>query len=88
LYVKGNKNHHWEQNILYSTEQYQQLREQFVSDRMSYIVLRDCWCNITVLNVHWNVDWNFQASLSENTDAEWQQLCSHLLLGNPIIAVL
>jgi hypothetical protein len=27
-------------------------REEFVSDRMSYIVLRGCWCNIIVLNVH------------------------------------
>jgi len=27
-------------------------RVDFVSDRMSYIVLRDRWCNIIVLNVH------------------------------------
>ena len=27
-------------------------RVGFVSDRVSYIVLRDCWCNIIVLNVH------------------------------------
>jgi len=26
--------------------------EDFVSDRMSYIVLRGRWCNIIVLNVH------------------------------------
>jgi len=25
---------------------------EFVSDRMSYAVLRGCWCNIIVLNVH------------------------------------
>ena len=25
---------------------------EFVSDRMSYIVLRGRWCNIIVLNVH------------------------------------
>jgi hypothetical protein len=24
----------------------------FVSDRMSYIDLRGCWCNIILLNVH------------------------------------
>jgi hypothetical protein len=24
----------------------------FVSDRMSYITLRGCWCLITVLNIH------------------------------------
>jgi hypothetical protein len=27
-------------------------RVKFVSDRMSYIILRGCWCNIIVLNVH------------------------------------
>jgi hypothetical protein len=27
-------------------------RLEFVNDRMSYIVLRDRWCNIMVLNVH------------------------------------
>ena len=27
-------------------------RVEFVSDRMLYIVLRGCWCNIIVLNVH------------------------------------
>ena len=27
-------------------------RVEFVSDRMSYIVLRGRWCNIVVLNVH------------------------------------
>ena len=25
---------------------------EFVSDRMSYIVLRDCWCTIIVPNMH------------------------------------
>jgi exonuclease III len=27
-------------------------RVEFVSDRMSYTIVRDCWCNIVVLNVH------------------------------------
>jgi hypothetical protein len=27
-------------------------RVEFVSDRMSYIILRGLWCNIIVLNVH------------------------------------
>ena len=27
-------------------------RVEFVSDRVSYIVLRGLWCNIIVLNVH------------------------------------
>ena len=42
----------WEQDYLYITIQHQQLKRfEFVSDRMSYTVLRGCWCNI-VLNVH------------------------------------
>jgi hypothetical protein len=27
-------------------------RIEFVSDRMSYFILRGCWCDIIVLNVH------------------------------------
>jgi hypothetical protein len=27
-------------------------REEFVSDRMTYMILRGCWCHIIVLNVH------------------------------------
>jgi hypothetical protein len=27
-------------------------RVEFVSDRVLYIILRGCWCNIIVLNVH------------------------------------
>ena len=27
-------------------------KAEFVGDRMSHIVLRGCWCNIIVLNVH------------------------------------
>jgi hypothetical protein len=27
-------------------------RVEFVSDRKSYIILRGCWCNIIVVNVH------------------------------------
>jgi hypothetical protein len=27
-------------------------RVEFISGRMSYIILRGCWCNIIVLNVH------------------------------------
>jgi hypothetical protein len=27
-------------------------RVEFVNDRMSYVLLRGCWCHIIVLNVH------------------------------------
>jgi hypothetical protein len=36
----------------YMRESYQQLGEEFISDRMSYIILSGRWCNIIVLNVH------------------------------------
>jgi hypothetical protein len=42
----------WEQGFLYITELYQQLRVEFVTDRVSYIVLRGRSCNIIVLTVH------------------------------------
>jgi hypothetical protein len=35
-------------------------RVEFVSDRMSYIILRGCWCYIIVLNV--------QAPTEDNSD--------------------
>jgi hypothetical protein len=41
------------QDVLYITETYQQLkRVEFVSDMMSYILLRDNWCDNIVLNAH------------------------------------
>jgi hypothetical protein len=27
-------------------------RVEFISDRMSYMILRGCWCHIIVLNIH------------------------------------
>jgi hypothetical protein len=45
LYRKGNKNHEL-------GESYQQLRVEFVRDRMSYIILRGRRCHIIVQNVH------------------------------------
>jgi hypothetical protein len=27
-------------------------RVEFVSDRMSYIILSGCWCHVIVLNIH------------------------------------
>jgi exonuclease III len=27
-------------------------RAEFINDRMSYVILRGCWCDIIVLNVH------------------------------------
>jgi hypothetical protein len=39
-------------------------RVEFVSDRMSYIILRGRWCNIIVLNVH---------APAEEDDIKWEQ---------------
>ena len=43
----------WEQNSLYTTRVVSSVRRvEFVSNRVSCIVLRGCWCKIIVLNVH------------------------------------
>jgi hypothetical protein len=53
FYGKRNQNH--ELGTVFSV--YKRIvsaakREQFVSDRMSYTILRGCWCDIIVLNFH------------------------------------
>jgi hypothetical protein len=42
----------WEQVFLHQRIASAVKRLEFVSDRISYIVLRGRWCNIIVLNVH------------------------------------
>jgi len=48
-------------------------RTEFVSDRMSYIVLRGRWCNIIVLNVH--------APSEEKSDESKVSFCQELEQG-------
>ena len=56
FYGKGNENHQLGRAFIVRHRISTAARAEFVSDRMSYIVLRDCWFNIIVLNVHRNVD--------------------------------
>jgi len=42
----------WEQDFLHHTIISAVRREEFVSDRISCIVLRGRWCNVIVLNMH------------------------------------
>jgi len=45
-------------------------RVEFISDRMSYIVPRGCWCDINVLSVH--------AASEEKSDDSENSLCEEL----------
>ena len=52
FYRKGNKNHHLGTGFFVHHRIVSAVkRVEFVSDRVSYIVLRGCWCNIIALNV-------------------------------------
>jgi hypothetical protein len=53
FYGKGNENHELGIGSFVHTGMISAVkRVESVSDRMSYILLRGCWCDIIVLNVH------------------------------------
>jgi hypothetical protein len=51
-YGKGNASHQLGTGLVHQRIASAIKRAEFVCDRMSYIVLRGCWCNIIVLNTH------------------------------------
>ena len=68
-------------------------RVEFISDRMSYIVLRGRWCNIIVLNVHASSEEKSDSS-KDSFYAELEQVLDHfpkyrikIILGdfNPVV---
>jgi len=53
FYGKGNKSHHLGTGFFVHHRTLSAVKSiQFISDRMSYIVLRGRWNNIILLNVH------------------------------------
>jgi endonuclease/exonuclease/phosphatase family metal-dependent hydrolase len=53
LYGKGNVNHQLETEFFVHNRIISAVtRVEFDSERMSYIILKGCWCDIIVLNVH------------------------------------
>jgi hypothetical protein len=53
FYGKGNENHELGTGFfIYKRIISAVKRVEFVSDRMSYIILKGCWCDIIVVNVH------------------------------------
>jgi len=52
VYGKGNENHHLGTRVFVHHRNVSAAkRVEFLSDRVSYTVLRGLWCNIIVLNV-------------------------------------
>jgi hypothetical protein len=56
-------------------------RVEFVSDRMSYIILRDRWCRVVVLNAHTPTEDSFYGELERVFD-KFHKYHMKILLGD------
>jgi hypothetical protein len=57
FYEQGNGDHQLGTGFFIHTRMASAVRKvEFISDRMSYIILRSRWCSINVLNVHAHVN--------------------------------
>jgi hypothetical protein len=53
FYGKGNENHELGKSFFEHKRIISAVKTiEFVSDRMSHVTLRGCWCHIIVLNIH------------------------------------
>jgi hypothetical protein len=53
FYGKGSENHEWRIGFSVRNRIISAVKGvKYVSDRMSYKILRGCWCHIIVLNIH------------------------------------
>jgi hypothetical protein len=71
FYRKGNENHELDTvSFVHPRSISAVKRVEYVTDRMSYIILRGCWCHINVLNIH--------APTEDKTDDVKYSFCEEL----------
>jgi hypothetical protein len=73
----GNENHELGTGLLIQKRIISAVkRVEFVSDRMSYIILRGCWCDIVILNVHAPTEDKID-DMKDRFYEELEHVCSH-----------